>query len=184
MDSADPHMGATPDNLDLLSALTGSGETDMRTASSGGFVTTKALANYGNETLNSNVTAKAWLYNQDKANLTINGELSVGQGLENSGLLDSDTISAAANVYNRASGSIITDLLMLTSGNSFFNEGNFSGSIVGNSYRQNVVNTGSMTVTADGTSLIGGSFVLYNEAGQYSATATAPFRVEKMPLLT
>ena len=125
MDSADPHMGATPDNL----------------------------------------TAKAWLYNQDKANLTINGELSVGQGLENSGLLDSDTISAAANVYNRASGSIITDLLMLTSGNSFFNEGNFSGSIVGNSYRQNVVNTGSMTVTADGTSLIGGSFVLYNEAG-------------------
>lgn len=63
MDSADPHMGATPDNLDLLSALTGSGETDMRTASSGGFVTTKALANYGNETLNSNVTAKAWLYN-------------------------------------------------------------------------------------------------------------------------
>ena len=165
MDSADPHMGATPDNLDLLSALTGSGETDMRTASSGGFVTTKALANYGNETLNSNVTAKAWLYNQDKANLTINGELSVGQGLENSGLLDSDTISAAANVYNRASGSIITDLLMLTSGNSFFNEGNFSGSIVGNSYRQNVVNTGSMTVTADGTSLIGGSFVLYNEAG-------------------
>lgn len=119
MDSADPHMGATPDNLDLLSALTGSGETDMRTASSGGFVTTKALANYGNETLNSNVTAKAWLYNQDKANLTINGELSVGQGLENSGLLDSDTISAAANVYNRASGSIITDLLMLTSGNSF-----------------------------------------------------------------
>ncbi|HBB9005334.1 TPA: EntS/YbdA MFS transporter [Escherichia coli] len=165
MDSADPHMGATPDNLDLLSALTGSGETDVRTASSGGFVTTKALANYGNETLNSNVTAKAWLYNQDKANLTINGELSVGQGLENSGLLDSDTISAAANVYNRASGSIITDLLMLTSGNSFFNEGNFSGSIVGNSYRQNVVNTGSMTVTADGTSLIGGSFVLYNEAG-------------------
>ncbi|EGI4265170.1 EntS/YbdA MFS transporter [Escherichia coli] len=165
MDSADPHMGATPDNLDLLSALTGSGETDMRTASSGGFVTTKALANYGNETLNSNVTAKAWLYNQDKANLTINGELSVGQGLENSGLLDSDTISAAANVYNRASGSIITDLLMLTSGNSFFNQGNFSGSIVGNSYRQNVVNTGSMTVTADGTSLIGGSFVLYNEAG-------------------
>ncbi|EJH6435059.1 EntS/YbdA MFS transporter [Escherichia coli] len=165
MDSANPHMGATPDNLDLLSALTGSGETDMRTASSGGFVTTKALANYGNETLNSNVTAKAWLYNQDKANLTINGELSVGQGLENSGLLDSDTISAAANVYNRASGSIITDLLMLTSGNSFFNEGNFSGSIVGNSYRQNVVNTGSMTVTADGTSLIGGSFVLYNEAG-------------------
>lgn len=82
-------------------------------------MTTKALANYGNETLNSNVTAKAWLYNRDKANLTINGELSVGQGLENSGLLDSDTISAAANVYNRASGSIITDLLMLTSGNSF-----------------------------------------------------------------
>lgn len=54
----------------------------MRTASSGGFVTTKALANYGNETLNSNVAAKAWLYNQDKANLTINGELSIGQGLK------------------------------------------------------------------------------------------------------
>ena len=91
----------------------------MRTASSGGFVTTKALANYGNETLNSNVAAKAWLYNRDKANLTINGELSIGQGLENSGLLDSDTISAAANVYNRASGSIITDQLSLTGSNSF-----------------------------------------------------------------
>ncbi|HFP2502308.1 TPA: beta strand repeat-containing protein, partial [Escherichia coli] len=43
MDSADSHMGAIPENLDLLTALTGSGETDMRTASSGGFVTTKAL---------------------------------------------------------------------------------------------------------------------------------------------
>lgn len=64
MDSADSHMGAIPENLDLLTALTGSGETDMRTASSGGFVTTKALANYGNETLNSNVAAKAWLYNR------------------------------------------------------------------------------------------------------------------------
>ncbi|HEL5839901.1 TPA: EntS/YbdA MFS transporter, partial [Escherichia coli] len=165
MDSADSHMGAIPKNLDLLTALTGSGETDMRTASSGGFVTTKALANYGNETLNSNVAAKAWLYNQDKANLTINGELSIGQGLENSGLLDSDTISAAANVYNRASGSIITDQLSLTGSNSFFNEGNFSGSVAGSSYKQNVVNTGTMAVMADGKSLISGSFLLYNEAG-------------------
>ncbi|MFX2784123.1 EntS/YbdA MFS transporter, partial [Escherichia coli] len=165
MDSADSHMGAIPENLDLLTALTGSGETDMRTASSGGFVTTKALANYGNETLNSNVAAKAWLYNQDKANLTINGELSIGQGLENSGLLDSDTISAAANVYNRASGSIITDQLSLTGSNSFFNEGNFSGSVAGSSYKQNVVNTGTMAVMADGKSLISGSFLLYNEAG-------------------
>ena len=165
MDSADSHMGAIPENLDLLTALTGSGETDMRTASSGGFVTTKALANYGNETLNSNVAAKAWLYNQDKANLTINGELSIGQGLENSGLLDSDTISAAANVYNRASGSIITDQLSLTGSNSFFNEGNFSGSVAGSSYKQNVVNTGTMAVMADGKSLISGSFLLYNEVG-------------------
>ncbi|EJZ0605177.1 autotransporter domain-containing protein [Escherichia coli] len=165
MDSADSHMGAIPENLDLLTALTGSGETDMRTASSGGFVTTKAMANYGNETLNSNVAAKAWLYNQDKANLTINGELSIGQGLENSGLLDSDTISAAANVYNRASGSIITDQLSLTGSNSFFNEGNFSGSVAGSSYKQNVVNTGTMAVMADGKSLISGSFLLYNEAG-------------------
>ncbi|WP_273880696.1 autotransporter domain-containing protein [Escherichia coli] len=165
MDSADSHMGAIPENLDLLTALTGSGETDMRTASSGGFVTTKALANYGNETLNSNVAAKAWLYNQDKANLTINGELSIGQGLENSGLLNSDTISAAANVYNRASGSIITDQLSLTGSNSFFNEGNFSGSVAGSSYKQNVVNTGTMAVMADGKSLISGSFLLYNEAG-------------------
>ncbi|HAW0106499.1 TPA: EntS/YbdA MFS transporter [Escherichia coli] len=165
MDSADSHMGATTENLELLSALTGSGETDTRTTSKDGFVTTKPLANYGNETLNGNVKAKVWLYNQDKANLTINGELSIGQGLENSGLLDSDTISAAANVYNRASGSIITDQLSLTGSNSFFNEGNFSGSVAGSSYKQNVVNTGTMAVMADGKSLISGSFLLYNEAG-------------------
>ncbi|EKI8154430.1 EntS/YbdA MFS transporter [Escherichia coli] len=165
MDSSDSHMGATTENLELLSALTGSGETDTRATSKDGFVTTKPLANYGNETLNGNVKAKAWLYNQDKANLTINGELSVVQGLENSGVLDSDTISAAANVYNRASGSIITDLLTLTSGNSFFNEGNFSGSIAGTSYKQNIVNTGDMATSADGKSLISGSFLLYNEAG-------------------
>ncbi|ELA5611472.1 autotransporter domain-containing protein [Escherichia coli] len=165
MDSSDSHMGATTENLELLSALTGSGETDTRATSKDGFVTTKPLANYGNETLNGNVKAKAWLYNQDKANLTINGELSVVQGLENSGVLDSDTISAAANVYNRASGSIITDLLTLTSGNSFFNEGNFSGSIAGTSYKQNIVNNGDMATSADGKSLISGSFLLYNEAG-------------------
>ncbi|ELQ4185618.1 autotransporter domain-containing protein [Escherichia coli] len=117
MADTDPHMGATAENVDLLSALASSGET------------------------------------------------SVEQGLENSGVLDSDTISAVTNVYNRTSGSITTDLLTLTGSNTFFNEGNFSGSIAGSSYKQSVVNTGNMTVTADGKSLLSGSFALYNEAG-------------------
>ena len=71
------------------------------------------------------------------ASLTINGELSVNQGLENSGHLINSK----------------HDLLDVEWAVSFFNEGEFSGSITGNSYQQNVVNTGEMTVTEDGTHL-------------------------------
>lgn len=63
------------------------------------------------------------------------------------------------------SGHLTTDLLTLNGAVSFFNEGEFSGSITGNSYQQNVVNTGEMTVTEDGHSLVNGSFLFFNEAG-------------------
>ncbi|WP_241348154.1 hypothetical protein, partial [Escherichia coli] len=93
-----------------------------------------------------------WIFNQPDASLTINGELSVNQGLENSGQLDVDSINSKTTIYNRETGSITTDLLTLNGAVSFFNEGEFNGSITGDSYQQNVVNTDEMTVTEDGHS--------------------------------
>ncbi|HBE6258643.1 TPA: autotransporter adhesin BigA [Escherichia coli] len=165
MDESDSHMGVTPDDKDVLSELSGSGESISKTTTTDGFVVVNNLANYGDETLNGNVDANGWLYNQPDASLTINGELSVTQGLENSGTLDVDSINSKTTIYNRETGSMTTDLLTLNGAVSFFNEGEFSGSITGNSYQQNVVNTGEMTVTEDGQSLINGSFLFFNEAG-------------------
>ncbi|RZN47839.1 autotransporter domain-containing protein [Escherichia sp. E13S3] len=165
MDDADSHMGAATESGELLTKLSKSGESITTTSAINEFVTAKSLANYGNETINSNLNATKWLYNEDNASLTINGNLNIVQGLENSGVLDSDTINANASIYNRATASMTTDLLTLNGGVNFYNEGKFSGVIEGTSYRQNVVNTGEMTVTAGGKSLMNGSFVLYNEAG-------------------
>ncbi|MEC4286635.1 autotransporter adhesin BigA [Escherichia coli] len=165
MDESDSHMGVTPDDKDVLSELSGSGESISKTTTGDGFIAVNALANYGDETLNGDVTANGWIFNQPDASLTINGELSVNQGLENSGHLDVDNINSKTTIYNRETGSITTDLLTLNGAVSFFNEGEFSGSITGNSYQQNVVNTGEMTVTEDGHSLVNGSFLFFNEAG-------------------
>ncbi|ENK6898061.1 autotransporter adhesin BigA [Escherichia albertii] len=165
MDESDSHMGVTPDDKEALSELSGSGESISKTTTSDGFIAVNDLANYGDETLNGDVTANGWMFNQPDASLTINGELSVNQGLENSGHLDVDSINSKTTIYNRETGSITTELLTLNGAVSFFNEGEFSGSITGNSYQQNVVNTGEMTVTEDGHSLVNGSFLFFNEAG-------------------
>lgn len=165
IDSTDSHYGAPAENLELLSELSASGENITKTVIRDGFVTIKPLANYGTEILNGDVDANLWLYNEDKASLTVNGDLNIVQGLENSGSMDADKLTANASVYNRASGSMTTELLMLKGGSAFFNEGSFSGVISGDSYKQNVVNTGEMTTVTDGSALINGSFVLYNEAG-------------------
>ncbi|TGB75704.1 autotransporter domain-containing protein [Escherichia sp. E4694] len=165
MDEADPHMGATTENKDLLRELSKSGESVTKTSTKDGFIITAPLVNNGNETLNGDLKASNWLYNEENASLTVNGKLDIIKGLENKGVLESDTINASTSIYNRASGSITTDLLTLNGGINFYNEGIFSGVINGTSYKQNIVNTGDMTVTADGSSLINGSFLLYNEAG-------------------
>ncbi|EFG2855722.1 autotransporter domain-containing protein, partial [Escherichia coli] len=145
IDSADSHYGAPAEDLDLLSELSASGESITKAVTRDGFVTIKPLANYGTEILNGDVDANLWLYNEDKASLTVNGDLNIVQGLENSGSMDVDKLTANASVYNRASGSMTTELLMLKGGSAFFNEGSFSGVISGDSYKQNVVNTGEMT---------------------------------------
>ncbi len=46
---------------------------------------------------------------------------------------------------------------------SLYNNGDFTGSIAGTSYQQEIVNTGDMTVAEDGKSLVSGSFYFYNE---------------------
>ena len=165
MDESDSHIGVTPDDKDILSELSGSGESISKTTTSDGFIAVNNLANYGDETLNGDVIANGWIFNQPDASLTINGELSVNQGLENSGHLDVDSINSKTTIYNRETGSITTDLLTLNGAVSFFNEGEFNGSITGDSYQQNVVNTDEMTVTEDGHSLVNGSFLFFNEAG-------------------
>ncbi|EBP4525009.1 autotransporter domain-containing protein [Salmonella enterica] len=164
MADSDPHMGATPTDMAYLDALTGSGETDTRT-SAAGFFTVEALANYGTDTLTGDVVTNAWLYNMDGGSLTINGDLTLNSGLENSGEMSADTITANTSIYNRAGGDMATDLLTINGNSTFYNEGNFTGSIAGTSYQQEIVNTGTMTVAEDGKSLVSGSFAFYNQEG-------------------
>ncbi|EOF5312629.1 autotransporter adhesin BigA [Salmonella enterica] len=158
------HMGSTPTDKEWLTALTGSGNSDTKTSDTG-FFTTDALANYGNVTLNGDVNASDWLYNEAGATLTVNGKLDINTGLENHGTLDADTINTTSTLYNRADGSITTDLLSINGDSTFFNEGDFTGSITANSYKQEIVNTGDMTVAEDGNSLVSGSFAFYNQEG-------------------
>ncbi|MGU6968500.1 BigA/YdbA N-terminal beta-barrel domain-containing protein [Salmonella enterica subsp. enterica serovar Oranienburg] len=158
------HMGSTPTDKEWLTALTDSGDSDTKTSDTG-FLTTDALANYGNETLNGDVNASDWLYNEAGATLTVNGKLDINTGLENHGTLDADTINTTSTLYNRADGSITTDLLSINGDSTFFNEGDFTGSITANSYKQEIVNTGDMTVAKDGNSLVSGSFAFYNQEG-------------------
>ena len=165
MDDADTHMGTTPGDQLWLQTLTGSGDSDIQTSTSG-FFSNKALANYGNETLNGNVDVNNWLYNEANAALTVNDILNINAGgLENKGTLDADKINANVTLYNRAGGSITTDLLTLGGDTTFFNDGDFTGSISGSSYKQEIVNTGNMTVAEDGSALISGSFAFYNQQG-------------------
>ncbi|POP43282.1 autotransporter adhesin BigA [Superficieibacter electus] len=165
MDANDPHMGATATDKIWIPSLPGSGDSDTQT-SAPGFLTTEALANYGNETLNGDLYANDWLYNETDASLTVNGELAIGSGgLENKGTLNADTINTSYSLYNRAGGSITTDRLYINGDSTFFNEGDFTGSIATNSYKQEIVNTGNMTVAEDGKSLVSGSFYFYNQEG-------------------
>ncbi|ELW1647411.1 autotransporter adhesin BigA [Enterobacter oligotrophicus] len=161
----DSHMGATPTDKAWIQTLPGSGESSTQTSDTG-FFTSDAVANYGNATLNGDVDIRDWLYNETDASLTVNGELNINTGgLENKGTLNADTINTHSGIYNRADGSITTNLLTLNGNVTLFNEGDFTGSIAGTSYQQEIVNTGNMTVAADGKSLIEGSFVFYNQEG-------------------
>lgn len=64
------------------------------------------------ETLNGDVIANGWIFNQPDASLTINGELSVNQGLETVVTWMLTALTAKPR-YNRETGSITTDLLTL-----------------------------------------------------------------------
>ncbi|WP_442781400.1 autotransporter adhesin BigA [Citrobacter sp. B72] len=168
MDDADSHMGSTPTDKIWIQSLPGSGDSDTQT-SDAGFFTNGTLANYGNETLNGDVDVNGgWLYNETGASLTVNGTLTINGGanaLANYGTLDANAISTWHSLFNEAGGSITTDLLTLNGDVTFYNDGDFTGSIAGTSYQQEIVNTGDMTVSEDGKSLVSGSFYFYNEEG-------------------
>lgn len=168
MDDADSHMGSTPTDKIWIQTLPGSGDSDTQT-SDAGFFTTDTLANYGSETLNGDVDISGgWLYNEAGASLTVNGILTIYGGanaLANYGTLDADTIATWHSLFNEAGGSITTDLLTLNGDVTFYNDGDFTGSIAGDSYKQEIVNTGIMTVAEDGKSLVSGSFYFYNQEG-------------------
>uniref|UniRef100_UPI003F693242 BigA/YdbA N-terminal beta-barrel domain-containing protein n=1 Tax=Salmonella enterica TaxID=28901 RepID=UPI003F693242 len=168
MDDADSHMGSTPTDKIWIQSLSGGGDSDTQT-SDAGFFTTDTLANYGSETLNGDVDVNGgWLYNEAGASLTVNGNLTVYGGasaMANFGTLDADTIATWHTLFNEEGGSITTDLLTLNGDVTFFNDGDFTGSIAGTSYQQEIVNTGDMTVAEDGKSLVSGSFYFYNEEG-------------------
>ncbi|MFP5890975.1 autotransporter adhesin BigA [Salmonella sp. 741265050_HSA] len=166
MDDTDSHMGSTPTDKIWIQSLPGSGDSDTQT-SDAGFFTNGTLANYGNETLNGDVDVNGgWLYNETGASLTVNGTLTINGGanaLANYGTLDANAISTWHSLFNEADGSITTDLLTLNGDVTFYNNGDFTGSIAGTSYQQEIVNTGDMTVAEDGKSLVSGSFYFYNE---------------------
>ncbi len=168
MDDADSHMGSTPTDKIWIQTLPGSGDSDTQT-SDAGFFTTDTLANHGSETLNGDVDISGgWLYNEAGASLTVNGILTIYGGanaLANYGTLDADTIATWHSLFNEAGGSITTDLLTLNGDVTFYNDGDFTGSIAGDSYKQEIVNTGIMTVAEDGKSLVSGSFYFYNQEG-------------------
>ncbi|EDQ7227768.1 autotransporter adhesin BigA, partial [Salmonella enterica subsp. enterica] len=168
MDDTDSHMGSTPTDKIWIQSLPGSGDSDTQT-SDAGFFTNGTLANYGNETLNGDVDVNGgWLYNETGASLTVNGTLTINGGanaLANYGTLDANAISTWHSLFNEAGGSITTDLLTLNGDVTFYNNGDFTGSIAGTSYQQEIVNTGDMTVAEDGKSLVSGSFYFYNEEG-------------------
>ena len=168
MDTADSHMGSAPTDKVWLQALPGSGDSDTQT-SDAGFFTNSTMANYGNETLNGDVDVNSgWLYNEAGASLTVNGNLAINSGanaLANYGTLDADTLTTGRSLFNEEGGSITTDLLTLNNDSTFFNNGDFTGSIAGTSYSQEIVNTGDMTVAEDGKSLVSGSFYFFNEEG-------------------
>ncbi len=168
MDDADSHMGSTPTDKIWIQSLPGSGDSDTQT-SDAGFFTNGTLANYGNETLNGDVDVNGgWLYNEAGASLTVNGTVTINGGanaLANYGTLDANAISTWHSLFNEAGGSITTDLLTLNGDVTFYNNGDFTGSIAGTSYQQEIVNTGDMTVAEDGKSLVSGSFYFYNEEG-------------------
>ncbi|WP_079801501.1 autotransporter domain-containing protein [Salmonella enterica] len=168
MDDTDSHMGSTPTDKIWIQTLPGSGDNDTRTSDTG-FFTNGTLANYGNETLNGDVeVTSGWLYNETGAALTVNGNLAINSGasaLVNYGTLDADTITTSHSIFNEEGGSISTELLSLNGDVTLFNDGNFTGSISGTSYKQEIVNTGSMKVAEDGNALIYGSFAFYNQEG-------------------
>ncbi|EDQ2299856.1 autotransporter adhesin BigA [Salmonella enterica] len=162
MDDTDSHMGGTPTDKIWIQSLPGSGDSDTRTSDTG-FFTAGTLANYGTETLNGDVDVNGgWLYNEAGASLTVNGTVTINGGA-NYGTLDADAISTWHSLFNEADGSITTDLLTLNGDVTFYNNGDFTGSIAGTSYQQEIVNTGDMTVAEDGKSLVSGSFYFYNE---------------------
>ncbi|TKU70162.1 autotransporter adhesin BigA [Citrobacter sp. wls710] len=168
MDDADSHMGDAPTDKIWIQSLPGSGDSDTQT-SDAGFFTNGTLANYGTETLNGDVDVSGgWLYNEAGASLTVNGTLTINGGanaLANYGTLDADAISTWHSLFNEKGGSITTDLLTLNGDVTFYNDGDFTGSIAGDSYKQEIVNTGNMTVAEDGKSLVSGSFYFYNQQG-------------------
>ncbi|EBY3292134.1 autotransporter adhesin BigA, partial [Salmonella enterica subsp. enterica serovar Emek] len=168
MDETDSHMGGTPTDKIWIQSLPGSGDSDTRTSDTGFFIN-KTLANYGTETLNGDLDANGgWLYNEAGASLTVNGTLTINGGasaLVNYGTLDADTISTWHSFFNEKGGSITTDLLTLNGDITLYNDGDFTGSIAGDSYKQEIVNTGNMTVAEDGKSLVSGSFYFYNQQG-------------------
>ncbi|EHB7298842.1 autotransporter adhesin BigA [Salmonella enterica] len=168
MDDTDSHMGGTPTDKIWIQSLPGSGDSDTRTSDTG-FFTAGTLANYGTETLNGDVDVNGgWLYNEAGASLTVNGTLTINGGanaLANYGTLDADAISTWHSLFNEEGGSITTDLLTLNGDVTFYNDGDFTGSIAGTSYTQEIVNTGDMTVAEDGKALVSGSFYFYNQEG-------------------
>ncbi|EGF0835627.1 autotransporter adhesin BigA [Salmonella enterica] len=168
MDETDSHMGGTPTDKIWIQSLPGSGDIDTQTSDKG-FFTNGTLANYGTETLNGDVDVNGgWLYNEAGASLTVNGSLTIYGGanaLANYGTLDADTISTWHSLFNEKGGSITTDLLTLNGDITLYNDGDFTGSIAGDSYKQEIVNTGNMTVAEDGKSLVSGSFYFYNQQG-------------------
>ncbi|EBI4202134.1 autotransporter domain-containing protein [Salmonella enterica] len=167
------------------------GNATVRDADSVGFVVAGEKNTFKNKgDIDVSLNGTGALVSGDMSQVTLDGDINVVSVQDSEGVFSSATgvnvsgdnnavdITGSVNIsadYGQddlaAGAPPLTGVVVGGNGNTvtlngdvtFYNNGDFTGSIAGTSYQQEIVNTGDMTVAEDGKSLVSGSFYFYNE---------------------
>ncbi|EEK6774603.1 autotransporter domain-containing protein, partial [Salmonella enterica] len=167
------------------------GNATVRDADSVGFVVAGEKNTFKNKgDIDVSLNGTGALVSGDMSQVTLDGDINVVSVQDSEGVFssatgvsvsgDSNAVDITGNVnisadYGQddlaAGAPPLTGVVVGGNGNTvtlngdvtFYNNGDFTGSIAGTSYQQEIVNTGDMTVAEDGKSLVSGSFYFYNE---------------------